>query len=398
MTRSTMDRSPADGVHTAGPYRAGTHASPRTASCATARAHLEGGGGVLLTGPEGIGRSTAATRIAGDLAARGHRVLRCSPSPADRDSPFLGLIDLLATAGDEALAGLGARERAVLEGALLRRTPPAGSDPTTGRDALVLRVAVREVLAALATAGPLLLVVEDVQWLDEPTARTLQFLARRPDPRHAVLATLRTAPLGGRRPDASPARELCPQPVRTLPLPAMTVREIADVLHAHGVHGGPSWPRQLVARLHEAASGNPRTALELAAGLQESVASGAPLPDSSEPLPVPDALSRPVLDRLEALPARARHLLLTAGAAARPTVELLRRAGCRQVAADIDTCVRHGFLCPPERGTVRFADPLTPMVLEARAPYALRMDAHRALAGAADDPVERAHHLARLAA
>ncbi|WP_330240573.1 AAA family ATPase [Streptomyces sp. NBC_00525] len=402
MTRSTMDRSPA-GAPTAGPrtaaaHTSGTRSAGRAALCDTARAHLEGGGSILLTGPEGIGRSTAAARIADDLAGRGHRVLRCSPSPADRDSPFLGLIDLLATADDEALAGLGAHERAVLEGALLRRTPPAGTDPATGRDALVLRVAVRKVLAALAVAEPLLLVVDDVQWLDEPTARTLQFLARRSDPRHAVLATLRTSPLAGRRPDTSPARELCPQPVRTLPLPAMTVWEITDVLHTHGVHGGPSWPRQLVARLHEAASGNPRTALELAAGLQESVACGARLPDSSEPLPVPDALSRPVLDRLEALPARARHLLLTAGAAARPTVELLRRAGCRQVAADLDTCVRHGFLCPPERGALRFADPLTPMVLEASAPYALRMDAHRALAGASDDPVERAHHLARLTA
>ncbi|WP_405761377.1 AAA family ATPase [Streptomyces sp. NBC_01420] len=382
MTRSATDRPAAPG---------------RTAPTDALRARLEGGGGILLTGPEGIGRSTVAARLADDFAARGHRVLRCAPSPSDRDSPFLGLIDLLATAGDEALACLRAHERALLEGALLRRTPPAGADPTTGRDALVLRLAVRKVLAALDT-GPVLLVVDDVQWLDEPTARVLVFLARRAGPRHTVLATLRTSPHDARGPGVAAARELCPQPVRTLPLPPMTAREIADVLDAHGLHGGPSWPRQLVARLHEAASGNPRTALELAAGLHEAAAAGAPLPDSSEPLPVPESLSRPVLDRLEALPARARKLLLTAGAAVRPTVELLRRAGCRQAAADVDVCVRHGLLVPPDRGALRFADPLTPMVLETRAPYALRMDAHRALAEAADDPVERAHHLARLAA
>ncbi|MFG2568539.1 AAA family ATPase [Streptomyces sp. NPDC048567] len=379
MTRTGHDRS-----------------ASRSALREAARAQLEGGGSVLLTGPAGIGRSTAAARIADGLAARGHRVLRCSPSPADRDSPFLGLIDLLGPAGDEALAPLAAHERSVLEGALLRGTPPAGTDPTGGRDALVLRVAVRKVLAALASDAPLLLVVDDMQWLDEPTARVLLFLARRPGPHHAVLATLRTAPHTG--PDAPAARELCPQPVRTLPLPPLTAREIADVLDAHGLHGGPAWPRQLVARLHEAASGNPRTALELAAGLHESAAAGAPFPDAWEPLPVPESLSRPVLDRVEALPGRARQLLLTASAAVRPTVELLRRAGCRQAAADVDTCVRHGLLAPPDRGALRFADPLTPMVLEARAPYALRMDAHRALAEAADDPVERAHHLARLTA
>lgn len=383
MTRTGHDRSAVPGR---------TRAALREA----ARAQLEAGGSVLLSGPAGIGRSTAAARIADGFAARGHRVLRCSPSPADRDSPFLGLIDLLSPAGDEALDPLAAHERSVLEGALLRGTPPAGTDPTAGRDALVLRVAVRKVLAALATAGPLLLVVDGVQWLDEPTARVLLFLARRTGPHHAVLATLRTSPHTG--PDASAARELCPQPVRTLPLPPLTVRETADVLDAHGLHGGPAWPRQLVARLHEAASGNPRTVLELAAGLHESAAAGAPLPGSWDPLPVPAALSRPVLDRVEALPARARQLLLTASAAVRPTVELLRRAGCRQAAADVDTCVRHGLLAPPDRGALRFADPLTPMVLEARAPYALRMDAHRALADAADDPVERAHHLARLTA
>ena len=49
-------------------------------------------------------------------------------------------------------------------------------------------------------------------------------------------------------------------------------------------------------------------------------------------------------------------------------------------------------------GAVRFVDPLTPVVLHADAGYDLRVRVHRALAGAADDPVERAHHLALLTA
>ncbi|WLQ36058.1 AAA family ATPase [Streptomyces castrisilvae] len=398
MTRSRTDRLRTADSRTPGSRTPGSRTSGRDALRHAARAHLEGGGGVLLTGPEGIGRSTTVTQLADEFAARGHRVLRCAPASSDRDSPFLGLIDLLATAGDAPLAGLAAQERALLEGALLRRTPPAGADPTTGRDALVLRIAVRKVLAALAGTGPLLVVVDDAQWLDEPTARVLLFLARRSVPGYAVLAALRT-PLAPSdevpRPDRATAPELCPQPLRTLPLEPLTVREIAEVLDAHGE--GP-WPPRLTARLHEAGAGNPRTALELSAALHAAVSSGAPLPDSSEPLPVPESLSRPLLERVEALPARAQQMLLTASAAVRPTVELLRRAGCRYADADVDTCVRHGLLRARDHGTLGFPDPLTPLVLAARAPYALRMDAHRALAGAADDPVERAHHLARLTA
>ncbi|NEA45818.1 ATP-binding protein, partial [Streptomyces sp. SID10815] len=267
-------------------------------------------GGVLLTGPEGIGRTTLAAQLAADLGARGHRVLRCSPAPAERDTPFLGLIDLLAPVGDDALAALAAHERAVLEAALLRTAPPAGTAPVTGHAALVLRIAVRKVLARLTAAAPLLLVVDDAQWLDPPTAQILDFLARRGDGTPPVLATLRTdgppdIPAGSGAPltSAAPTRpygpdsaqDLCPRPVRRVAVPPMTAHEIAELLEAHDQ---PPWPRPLLARLHHASGGNPRTALELGAALDERVrAPGAEPPDCAEPLPVPDRLRRRVLDR-----------------------------------------------------------------------------------------------------
>ncbi|MFI2644786.1 AAA family ATPase [Streptomyces sp. NPDC018610] len=415
----------------------------------TVRTHLTGTGGVLLTGPAGIGRTTLASRLAADLAVRGHRILRCSPAPSERDSPFLGLIDLLAPVGDDALAALAAHERAVLEGALLRAAPLTGTDPATGRDALVLRIAVRKVLARLAGAGPLLLLVDDAQWLDAPTADVLKFLARRGGSGTSVLVTLRTAG-GADGPGASPGRtrepgtrpdgtygsgtaprqvrgplpplrqadvlsdlpggaddlasalELCPPPARRIPVPPMTAHETAELLEAHD---HPAWPRPLAARLHHAAGGNPRTALELSSALDDRVrVQGADPPDSAEPLPVPDCLRRPILDRIDALPARARQTLVTAGAAVRPTVELLRRAGRPHAAADVDICVRHGLLGvsratrASDHGIIRFPDPLTPIVLAAETPYEHLMRAHRALAEASDDAVERAHHIARLTA
>ncbi|WP_030898867.1 AAA family ATPase [Streptomyces sp. NRRL F-5126] len=409
------------------------HESPtvrRDALCETVRVHLTAGGGALLTGPAGIGRTTVVSQLTAELGSSGHRILRCSPTPSERDSPFLGLIDLLATVGDDILAGLEAHEEAVLKAALLRSSPSSGSDPAIGRDALVLRIAVGKVLALLSGAGPVLLVIDDAQWLDVPTAEILMSLARRAGsgpgtgpglgpgpgrrpgpgsgpgrrPGPAVLVALRTGAAGdepGHAEDHPPggpvsAEKLCPGPVRRVPVPPMTAREVAEMLERHG---RPLWPRQLVARLHRAGGGNPRTVLDLSSALDERVRiDGASLPEATEPLPVPDCLRRPILDRIDALPPSARQALVTANAAARPTVDLLRRAGCQHAPADIDTCVRHGILQAPGDGIIRFLDPLTPMVLRAETPYELQVNAHRALADATYDAVERAQHIARFTA
>ncbi|MGW2794752.1 AAA family ATPase [Streptomyces sp. NPDC001251] len=375
----------------------------------SARAHLSHGGGVLLTGPSGIGRTTVLTQLAAASGEFGHRVLRCSPSPTERESPFLGLIDLLTGVADDTFGALADHERAVLERTLLRSGSPAGPEPDTDtasageRDALLLRIAVRKVFAVLAEAGPVLLVIDDAQWLDRPTTQVLDYLARRADPGVSVLAALctgpETAPPAHRPGGCADAFDLCPPPVRTIAVPPMTAHELAELLERHD---HPSWPRPVIARLHRASGGRPRTALELSSALAEHVrVEGAGSPGPDDPLPVPDSLRRPVLDRLGALPASARDTLVMAGAAVRPTVELLRRAGRPSAAADLDLCVRHGVvraLTASDHGTVRFLDPLTPMVLRAETPYERLVDAHRALAEASDDTVERAHHLAQLTA
>jgi DNA-binding CsgD family transcriptional regulator len=376
----------------------------RGALLAAVAAHLDARGGVLLTGPAGIGRTALLSRLADDYAARGHLLLRCAPSPADRHTPYLGLVDLLAAVGDDVLGELPGHERALLDAALLRAPLPPGADLRTGRDPLVVRNAVRKVLAALARRGPVLLVVDDAQWLDEPTARALAFPAAHVTGEgHAVLAAVRTGapPYEGPGGDGDPAgprgpgpEAICPPSARSVQVPPMTGHEVAELLDAHDQ---PAWPRPVLARLQAAGLGNPRTVLALSRALAEQVqTAGGELPDAMEPLPVPDVLRAPIRARLDALPSGARRTLLTASAAAGPTEELLRRAGCARAAADIDLCVRRGLLQPPVRGAVRFLDPLTPLVLHGDAPYELRVSVHRALAGAADDPVERAHHLARL--
>ncbi|GAA4487738.1 LuxR family transcriptional regulator [Actinoallomurus oryzae] len=334
---------------------------------AEARAQLATGGSVLLTGPAGIGKSTLLSALAAEVT--GHRILRCALSETERHLPFLGLIDLLAGTGDEIFHALPAPQRAALESALLRRSDPVGE-----RDGLGLRMAVLATFRALCASDPVLIVVDDAQWLDAPSAELLAFIARR-----ARGMPLRA--LVGQRSGAGGTR-LCPPPVRAFDVPPMTAAEITRLL------GERELPRAVLAKVHRASGGNPFFAVELGRALAEH---DGPL-DPAAPLPVPDSLRSLMLGRLLALSAGARRTLLTACAVARPTIALLRGAGCPGADADLAEAREAGIVAPGEG--VRFTHPLLADVLYAEAPERDRLAVHAALADVVTDPVERARHLA----
>ncbi|WP_285635532.1 helix-turn-helix transcriptional regulator [Actinoallomurus iriomotensis] len=338
-----------------------------------ARAQLAAGS-VLLTGPAGIGKSTLLSALAAEVT--GHRILRCSLSQTEHHLPFLGLIDLLADTGDEILHTLPAPQRAALESALLRHTDPVGE-----RDGLSLRMAVLATFRALCASGPVLIVVDDAQWLDAPSAELLAFIARRARglPLRALVGQRTGA--GGSRPEP----RLCPPPVRAFDVPPMTAAEVTRLL------GELELPRAVLAKVHRASGGNPFFAVELGRALAEH---DGPL-DPAAPLPVPDGLRSLMLGRLLALSSGARRTLLTACAAARPTLALLRGAGRPDADADLAEAREAGIVAPGE--VVRFTHPLLAAVLYAEAPERDRLAVHAALADVVTDPVERARHLALVA-
>src|SRR2546423_11508856 len=152
-----------------------------------ARTHLASGSSVLVVGPPGIGKSTILASLAD--AVTGARVLRAAAAEVESGLPYLTLVDLFGSALAEQGSLLPGHLRAALDAALLRTVAP-----TTPQDELAVRLAVLELVRILATQSPVLMVIDDLQWVDEPSAGVLHFVA------------LRLAALPGQGPAAGRAR------------------------------------------------------------------------------------------------------------------------------------------------------------------------------------------------
>lgn len=245
------------------------------------------GGGLVLVGPPGMGKTVlldAAARLAGDL-----RVLRVTGVQAERDLPYAGLHALLMGLVEEgADADLPPQHRTALLAAL-----GGEGDASAGRLALGAAT-----LGLLAGQPGLLVLVDDLQWLDAPSADALMFASRRllADP-VAVIATLRSD--GGIDPTS---------PAAGLPAIVLGPTETPEALLAD-VH--PT----VAGALAEWCGGNPLAMLESAAGLTPEEAQGL------RPLPRQLPTSNPeqvYVDRLATLTPRERaaaRILALAGRA-----------------------------------------------------------------------------------
>ena len=233
-------------------------------------------------------------------------------------------------------------------------------------------------LHLLSERKPILLAVDDVQWLDPSSSSALAFALRRLAA-SPVLVLLARRLVAGAEPSGL-EQALDAGRVERLPVGPLSVGALHRLLHDRF---GRSFARQTLLRIHERSGGNPFFALELARVLDVDI-------DPLEPLPVPETLDELVRARLAGLPAATRDALALASALGTPSESLLERAG---VAADALAPAVAAHVIERENGTIRFTHPLLSSVLYLDLGDE-RRSVHRRIARIVEDPLLRARHLA----
>ena len=331
---------------------------------------------LLLEGQAGIGKTALWRAALAEAGANDIRVLSCVADQAEAGLAFVGLGDLVRDVLDHVRVGLSDPQREALEMALLERRSASGPPP----DAKTAGVALRALLVELSQETPVVVAVDDVQWLDAETARALAFAVRRLSGLPVgVLATVRV-------PHAVPdvlglERALGPGLSRVR-LEALSLGALRALL---ALRLGYSYPRPVLVRIADTSGGNPLFALEIARALGPS-----PSLQAGAPLPVPESLRELVVDRLAALPSSARTSLLVASALSHPRIELVERCSS---SSGLNAAEEAGLL-RTEDGRVIFTHPLYASAVYSSAATGHRRELHRRLAELASEPEERARHLA----
>ena len=327
---------------------------------------------LVLEGEPGIGKTTVWREAVGRAEVQGYRVLSCRAAQPESRLSFAGLGDLLAPLGSDAFDGLPAPQRRGLEIALLRaEAEDRAPDPRTIGTALV------SLLSDLTAEGPALVAVDDVQWLDRPSARALEFAVRRlEDHPVGVLATLRLDEGTG---GVGLLSALSPERVRRTRLGPIGTGALYEIVRDTL---GQTLTRPLLGRIEHASGGNPFYALEIARALAASDS-----PPTGAALPTPEGVRELVSRRLRRLPARTRSELFKLSALGRPTIQLVDETA-------LEPAVLAGVVAVRPDGRVEFSHPLFAGAVYERASRGRRRELHRELAERLADPEERARHLA----
>lgn len=337
------------------------------------RAVSGAGGALLVRGEAGIGKTTVLGATRDAAVARGGRALSALGVQSEASVPYAGLQQLLRPVLDRATL-LAPHQRQALLTAI-------GTAQGAAPELFSVGLAVLELVSGLAEDSPVVMVVDDAQWIDRPSSEVLAFVAHRLETEHALMALA--------------VRDGHDTVLNDTGLPELRLTRLDDIaattLLADRTPGLGSPARD---RILAEAAGNPLALVELPRALRDNDIKAA-----TPWLPVSHRLERAFLARAEGLPAPVQSLLLVAAADDEGDLSEVLEAtalleGAAFSAAAVEPAVAAGLI-ELAGHEVRFRHPLIrSAVYQASAP-SRRLAAHAALATVLKDwPERRAWHRA----
>ncbi|GAA0361325.1 AAA family ATPase [Actinoallomurus spadix] len=372
LGRSVLDEVPRS--HGPGPQGRGSgtlygrDAELRLLADLTSRGLAGAGGALLLRGEAGIGK-TALLGAARDAAVgRGGRALSAVGVQSEASIPFAGLHQLLRPILDRAPA-LIPRQRQALSAAF-------GMIEGVAPETFSVGLASLELISGLADDSPVILVIDDAQWVDRPSSEILAFIANRLDAERIVMVLA--------------VREGHDTVLNDAGLPELPLTRLDDDAAAALLTArAPELGGAVRDRVLTEAAGNPLALIELPAAL-----SGDRVRQSLTPwLPTTRRLERAFLSRVSELPDPTRTILLiTAADDEGDLTEILRAAelldGMTSSVGTLEPAVNAGLIDFDGRD-VRFRHPLIRSAVYQAAGPSRRLAAHAALATTLKDHQER---------
>lgn len=345
-----------------------------TALTSAAANITQAGCALVIEGDAGIGKTTLLSAVAGWAGDHGFTVRSCAGVQSQAKVGYAAVHELVHPLSRHADA-LPTHQRRALLAAF-------GMADHELPNPLLIGVAMLGLIEEAAAHQPLMLIVDDVQWLDGSSLHVLTFIGRR-------LANSPVMLLCAARP------HLDGEPERLLSLPRWTLGPVDDetsqaLLAAAVTETGEQTLSGLARRrILVEARGNPLAIAELAKAVLAS--DEHTVLTATAPLPTTRRIERVLLGQLDMLPEPSRRLLalISAGddSSLAELIDAAHRIGLSE--SDLDPLERNGLITVGD-GALHVRHPLIRSVAYRAAPLSQRAAYHRALAAAATDPVRGA--------
>lgn len=337
--------------------------------------------GLVIEGEAGIGKTTLWLAAVEQARNHGFRVMSARVGQGETGLAHAALADLLGGVDPAVLTKLPVVQRTAVDRVLLRST--SEGSPTDPR---VVAAALISVVHALAEEAPVLVAIDDVQWLDASSQAVAAFAARRCKHRVGVLVTERVDAESG---SASWLQLAVPDAVDRIRVGPLGLGDLHSLISKRL---GQSLSRPTMVRIAEVSGGNPFYAVELA----RAVGAVATSADSV----LPATLAELMRVRIGRLDQQTQDVLLAAACVANPTVELLAMATNNTADRIVELLdePESNRVVGIEGNRVRFAHPLLARSVFTEASPGRRRAIHRSLASALALPELKARHMALAAA